>query len=388
MGLIDALTRLTIAVLSLGAGVLSFAAGDQHRAIDRGDSGYASGIHPFVGSRLKSEMTSAAQSSSPNVDQRSLRQLATIAPLDPLPFELKLVEAIASGDTEATRNAAELVLRYQPRSLAARLQLLNLAAQQADYAVVFEQYEGLVRLKSLNDGLLTDALIGVFRQSGDWSPLLDYLNTMPPRGEILVRKLLVETISIDDIDPIIRQYPSAQDVYLEKLLRDGYADQAYSLWKSFAGLREQDRIASPFNGSFMPREELPPFNWSSSYNRAELQPNGGLYVTYLGSGRPDIIEQTMVAPAGTYVLQTTAKGRMPTNGGALEWSVFCYGATTPLARSVIALERPMETETFEATVQIPEDECNYQILRLRGRTGAFPKTSRTEILSVALIPAN
>ena len=323
---------------------------------------------------------------SSTIDQPLLPHLARVAPLDPLPFEQKLLEAVAEDHTENAHEFAQQVLSYQPRSLAARLYLLTSAARREDFDVVFNQYEGLVRLRSLNDALLTDALIGIFREGGDWSPLLEYLGSRPPKGDLLARKILAEPVQIEKIADIMQKYPSVMGQYLKILMREGFDDEAYELWKSYSGVHRQDLDALPFNGTFAVREELPPFNWFIDYGRAEIQPVGGLHVTYLGRGNPEIAQQVMAAPPGDYLLQTKATGRMPAKGGALELLLTCHGKRTPIARSNIVLAGNLGIEAFETEVNIPREECGFQTLQLFGRPGEFPKTSRTEVLSLEMIP--
>lgn len=384
MGLINIFNRLVVACFCIGAAVYSLYVGLELHAPK-----YANHIPPklidlFIGDDARLKVSEAINQGQLEIGKPLISRLARVAPFDPLLYEFKLVEAISDGDTDRAQEYAKQVLSYQPRSLAARLQLFNSAAQEADFAAVFGQYEDLVRLRSLNDALLTDSLIGVFRQHGDWSPLLEYVQAVPPKGDILARKLLSEPIPVLELGLVFQNFPKVQRHYFLRLMQEGFGDEAYESWKSFTGVSEAKTESLPFNGRFADRKESPPFNWSTLYNRAEFQPAGGLYVSYPGTGEPVVVEQIMAAPPGRYLLQTKARGRMPANGGRLEWLVTCHGNQSPLARSPVALIRQAEIETIETEVSIPDRACDYQTLQLLGRPGELPNTLRVEILSVVM----
>ncbi|MEM7329348.1 MAG: hypothetical protein AAF437_11450 [Pseudomonadota bacterium] len=312
------------------------------------------------------------------------RELAVLSPTDVLPYEVALANAVRTGDLEIMNEFAERALARQPRSLAAHLHLFQSAAQRGNYPSLIARYERLVKLRSLNPQLLTRALIGVFRNAEDWSPLMAYLNDRPHSGDMIVSQLLLETELPQKIDQLISKYPSAQPAYLSRKIRERALPAAYQAWLSFADLSEIDQTALPFNGSFTVRGEPPPFNWTVHSSRAELQSDGGLYVSYAGLGTPLIASQIFSIAPGSYQLTTKAIGRMPANGGSLEWFISCAEEFDHLATAEIVLTKISEQQVFVSDVHIPDAACQFVSLELRGRSGAFPKSSRIVITSVDL----
>lgn len=334
--------------------------------------------------RLRQRTGDALQRNDLSLGQDLSRQLAVLAPTDVLPYEVALANAVQSGDATIMDEFAERALARQPRSLAAHLHFFQSAAQQGDYSSLITQYERLIKLRSLNSQLLTRALIGVFRGADDWKPLMEFLDERPNSGDTIIFQLLREPELPPEIDLLISKYPSAQSAYLSRKIKERDFQSAYQAWLTFADLSDEERRLFPFNGTFLIRAESPPFNWILHSSRSELQTDGGLYVSFAGTGTPLIASQVFSAAPGSYKLQTKAIGRMPPNGGSLEWFISCTENYKLLATSEILLSKISEEEVFETELSIPELGCRFLSIELRGRSGAFPKTSRVVVTSVEL----
>ena len=388
MGLTDVARRTALSILFLCSAGLTYLFGDQLGALEQSREPTLSLFQPFKGERIRAELTQALQDGDYEIYEPRIEMLARQAPIDVVLFEYAMSEALMRGDSVKAEQLAMRAIAHQPRSLAARLHLLSTAVEKNDVKAVFQQYEALVRLRSLNNNLLSDALIGLFREQGDWRTLIDYLETGPPNGELITRRLIREDIADAHIERLMKSYPDLLGAYLLKLTQQGALQKARDIWVSDANLREDEQRALPFNGRFASRPQLPPFNWKLLSNSAERQNAGGLHVTYLGSGNPAFIEQTIQAPPGTYLIRTMAKGRMPREGGSLQWTVTCMGERSPLAYMAIELRRNLEIETFVQELEIPDEQCEFQNIQLLGRAGNFPKTSRTELVSLEILPIN
>lgn len=336
---------------------------------------------------LRRDLIKSLETNNFSDAERLAKSLAVIVPVDELPYEAALSYANAENANVEALDFAHLALQRQPRSLAARLYLLREAAEQRQYEALIAQYERLIEMRSLNSDLLSDALVGVFRESGDWPVLIEYLKKRPPSGHYLVKRLLNEQnapAELRDLRSLISQYPSHQGSYLQLMLNNEGLEAAYLTWLALSNLSSEETQAMPFNQTFKTRPEPAPFNWSIHSGRSEFNDAGGLFVSYKGSEQPLFVKQTFSASPGEYTLKTEAIGRMTRNGGALEWRVHCASSKKQLASSIISLTKVSIRESFETNVSIPDAGCDFQTIELRGRAGAFPKTSRLTILSVAL----
>lgn len=383
MGLVEFLKKAILSISFVVAGILSFAAGNPW-VLDGAGFGSSNFLRTlFDRSSIRDQLIQEVEANAAADHWKLIERLAVSGPIDPLPYEAALANAISRGDKTAADGLARQALKLQPRSLSARLYFLNAAVERADYDAVLAQYERLVEIKSLNDDLLADAIIGVFRISGEWGPLLGYVNAQPMTGELLVARLMDEKILPSKLEPVLCFYPKLQSRYLNKLVGEGAYQQAYGAWRLFSNLTDR-QIDIPFNGFFIQSSEPPPFNWKINSARADFQEKGGIYVTYSGIGSPLIMNQILNARAGSYILKTEAKGRAPENGGMLEWRLNCLESGAELLQFSIRLNRISEREVIETKVVIPESECNFQKIELFGKPGEFPKTSKVEILAVSL----
>lgn len=384
MGLVNWAIKAAVAALLLGAALYTYSLGEQRAATQLGSPKPGGLFSPLSADLLRQDLIAAVQSNAASDQQALITQYTARAPLSEIPYEVGLARALSNADADAATKFARQAMRRQPRSLAARLHGLSTAAQTGRFDQVITDYERIVDLRAIDRNILADALIGVFRGSGDWSALVSYLKSMPVSGKSLLSRLMNEEISAADLEGLIALYPDYQARYLERQLRDGAYDEAYEAWQTFANPPIAELQQHPFNAAFEDRPEPSPFNWSISQDRAELQSRGGLYVTYLGTGRPFIARQVLAAKPGDYALTTEVQGRMPENGGALEWNLTCIESNQRISNSVLQLKTINEAEIFEETLTIPQEACAFQRLDLWGRSGDFPKTSRTEIMSVRL----
>lgn len=384
MGLVPWAIKAALAALFLGGAIYTYSIGEQRAASEQGVSAPGSYLSPLQAGILEEGLIKAVQADAAGDHQALIAKYAARAPLSEIPYEVRMARSLSTGDAAAAAEFAQQAMRRQPRSLAARLYGLSEAAQAGRFDQVIADYERIIDLRVIDRNILADALMGVFRASGDWSELVLYLKSMPTSGNALVSRLMSEQISAVDLEGLIALYPNFQSGYLNRLLRDGAYDEAYSAWKAFANLSDGALAKHPFNSTFEERPEPSPFNWTISKDRAEFQSRGGLYVTYLGTERPFMARQVLKAAPGDYALRTEVQGRMPESGGALEWNLTCIESKARIASSIIRLKTIGEREVFEETLTIPDEACGFQRLDLWGRSGDFPKTSRVEISSVKL----
>ena len=384
MGIGEVLRRISLFGLFAALAVYSFFLSSQLGGIEHGKLRDSS-IELLRKEKLRQDLVGAVNDVGQQHLEADWRVLAQLEPTDPLPFELALIKTIEDENWARASTFAEETLRRQPRSLAARLYLFRYAALQQDFEMLLLHYDQLVELRSLNSDILSDALIGVFREAGNWTALLEYLNTHPTSGRLLVRKLMSEPIESDDFEPVVMQYIDSRGQYLRRLAERKYYEQAHAAWLSVVSADKKYNDTVPFNHEFHERVEPEPFNWKIHSPRAEFHPQGGLNATYLGDKKRLIVEQTFRTASGSQRLIIRARGRLSKNGGSFAWVISCLPDAEELLSEKLLLSKNDLYETMDAPLAIPEENCTFGKIQLWGIPGEFPKTSRIQIQSVKLV---
>ncbi len=389
MGLAIGVLKTIIAAAFVLISIISFSMGVQRGHLERQDPPQNFALDMLPSDRLRRKLISELQNASSPIDQQLVERFARMKPTSEIPFEIALAVASMRGDEQNSDALAVLALSRQPRSLAARLHFLRASADREDYASLLRHYERLIEIGSLDKTLLTDALIGVFRDNDKWDVLLEHLKANPQGSETIVDRILKEPSIPPNFGSILLIFPSRQGEYLDRLRGEQGLSDAYQVWLSYmTAASEVNTNDYPFNGNFRNSHEKTLFNWTIHYERAEIQKDDGLFVSYTGIGSPLIARQVMAAPPGDYVVNSSASGRMYERGGTLQWELYCNEDRRRLVVFEIALESIAAPELFESNLRIPESGCDFQTLELRGRAGAFPKISRTEISSISMIGSN
>ena len=382
MGVARWLMRGTTAFLFFIAAWLSFSMGVQLNE-SQGTSVESLVYKPLAKGDLRRAILDSLGRNDKIQSQELSKRLAILSPMDPLPYEVALTVAIDAGEETDANHFAERTLVLQPRSLPARLHLLRVSSRDLKPQQIFKQYERLIELRSLDEQLLSEALVGVFREANDWSPLIRYLEGDPPSGGSIVDQMLAEDQFPVGFNDVMRRYPSKQAAYLRRVFAELGFEAAKSNWHSISDSIEQDQTIV-FNPTFQFRSEPPPFNWSIHYDRAEIQSVGGLFISLSGVRDQLIARQIIAAPQGEYRLDTELLGGLPKSTAVLEWRLYCGEEKAPLLRSEMTFGGSPQKQFFMFPVSIPDAGCAYQVLELHARAGKEPMSSRIEVLSVSL----
>lgn len=387
MGLIEIARRSVFFAFFAFASVATFVSGWQLDKIEGKQTQGVAGIELYRVAEAKRDLVKALERDAMSDHAPLVKTLVSRAPLDELPYERALVLASETGDLRGANKFAKRVLSLQPRSLAAHLHLMHVASLEQDFSTLFYHYERLVELRSLNQDLLASALVGVFRANRDWAPLLEHVRKHPGQNRPIVKLLMREQISPEDLEPLVESFPEFQTQYLNMLVAERNFVHAHEAWLRFSKIDRERSSNWPFNDQFEPRNEPQPFNWVIDNSRAELQEQGGLHITYFGRGRAILATQLMLVTPGEYTLETLVNGRVPKRAGKFAWYMACYEDGAKIMELPIVLSRISHTESFQGTVVIPVIACSVQELELRVYPGEFPQMSQLQVLSVKLMPA-
>lgn len=386
MGLVTIFVRLPICLFWIFvAGLLFFWSRPAHLGLDQSAEQNRGVTFLDVG-HLRAQLIASVQTQPVENPWPLIRDLARAAPLDVLSYEAALVAtSVVGGEPAETKKFAELALSFQPRSRVALIHTLKTAELEQDDAKLIETFDILSRTRALCMQTLEDAFLGVFRQSGNYSPLFDYLETSPERGQQLVLKLLNESVAHPGMSELMIHYSELQHIFLMNQLRAGAYSEAYSAWKLFGNLSDADTAPLPFNGRFEIKRVPAPFNWTVNKSKgAELLTSGGLAVHFRGTGSQLFARQYLVAPSGRYHLKTLAQADKFTSAGHLEWRLVCHESRKQLIKLRMDFARSREVVQLEAEFEIPDNSCSVQMLSLRGVEREFGRSANVKIISIEL----
>ncbi|MEM9233242.1 MAG: hypothetical protein AAGA69_03280, partial [Pseudomonadota bacterium] len=143
----------------------------------------------------------------------------------------------------------------------------------------------------------------------------------------------------------------------------------------------------PFNGGFDRLAISPPFNWTIENDRTELMDGGGLYLVHLAREETVFSRQYMTLGPGSYELDAESQGQMSSGGGTVAFNVECVGAEQPLASRSLG-QIPGIEEAPPTVFTVPEAGCGFQVLKIVGDIGLFPRVSRLEVSRVQIDPVS
>lgn len=317
-----------------------------------------------------------------------LRELLRRAPLLDTPLSLRGLKAFEAGRQEEADRAFGAAFARNPRSVPGRVWLINRALQAGDVDRAVGLVSGLFAIKPDDAEVYTDALASIASLPGGLSSLTRRLSAAPAPPSwagAVVTRINALTPDPDRLIGLNRITPQTQDAFIARILEQRGVRAAFEVWRSFTPEAGEGDVAWPYDGRFTRRPGPAPFNWQSRSDLIEFTPGGGLSVSYLGRGRPVLLEQLMMLGPGDYTLSTTLSGEASAQGGGLSWSIACSPSDLELGRLALR-ELSRSTSRRTLTFTVSGDQCVAQRLVLRGEPGEFPTRARAEIASVQIAP--
>ncbi|MEO1028905.1 MAG: hypothetical protein AAFX02_07585 [Pseudomonadota bacterium] len=215
---------------------------------------------------------------------------------------------------------------------------------------------------------------------------LNVLNAVRPHLEDAPKwgRAYLKAISDGDIQPperlakFYKPYPSEHRGYFEALIRKGQLDLAYLAF--FDYLEDKTYLSIPYDPEFLGYPGAAPFNWAYNAKYTSRRPSGAAEVSLFGGERPVLLSQAFPLSAGTYEVVSDMYGEASKARGYFAWQVQCINQSRPLVEHRIEeLSTRIQTERF--IVDVPRN-CPYQVLKLVGVPGSFPRTVVAEISRV------
>ena len=315
-------------------------------------------------------------------------------PLDASLFASRGLAAACRHDRAQARRLLGEALRRNPRLRDPRIWMMFDALARADYKLVVRDAD---RLYVLDPGLrsgLVQMLAGLTRE-----PLA--LDAMARRiiGRPMWRTDLLFELNRRGADPkIVYQLTATkgsaaddssideQSSLIRSLVERGDYKKAYLAWVNLLPEALLGKVGYVYDPEFAGLEGAQPFNWlllTDGRGTADIEEHGGLHITYFGESAGRLAEQTILLPAGNYILRTVTGPAQDPNKDDLSWVVTCYGKVEALTTMLIPRSVPFDRRTL---FTVPPS-CPAQRLSLVGTPAEFPAPSDVTVRLVSITRA-
>ncbi len=314
--------------------------------------------------------------------------LLTRAPLHVAPLALRGLRALNAGDAEAADEAFSAAFSRNPRNAPARLWLAHRALERADVARAVDLVSGLFAILPEQSGAYVEAMASLAGLPGGLASLEARFGEgdAPPSWAVpVISRINASAGDLDGLVSLNRITPSTQAAFITRIIAERGVAAGFEVWRSFASDGAGGPFSWPYDARFEKKPGPPPFNWQTHSDLVELARGGGLNVSYLGRGRPILIEQTLLLAPGRYMFTTLLSGDANADGGGLSWVISCSESAIDLGRSVMR-DLSQASARVEMRFAVPETGCPAQRLALFGEPGEFPTRARATLSSVAITP--
>lgn len=368
---------ISILIALAGAFSVSMAA-SQALGDDKMSGGYF--LHPSL--VLLDKIQADCMGASPcraEAAQSLAQRLLTAAPAAGAPFLV-----IARADAARTKPAALMALQRNRRYPLAYGLLHETAVSEGDATTQLWAIERLLDLEALEPEAVT-AIIAQLASTPDGMTAVEArLNAGVIWGGNVLHRLISTAPQPGRFMALARQYPQIQESIVMRLFQAGTPKQAFLAWMDTFPPGAPIDVTWPYDGDFTGKPGVPPFNWRFAQEGLERHSGGGVFVTFFGREPTDFATQVMMLQPGQYRLQVKVDGETARNGGALSWSIVCHPGGQVLSKLPL-LDLSMQTKTIETRFERPAQNCDAQILRLRGEPGDFPTRARALTHAVAVL---
>ena len=313
-----------------------------------------------------------------------IRKLATqVLESNPLSARAFRLLAEASEEQGAVRGAMEAAFQRSRRETTAAFWLLNDSFQKRDAAAVLLYADVILRTKGQLAPLVISYLGQLTADDSSRGKLVETLSTNPSWRGTFFRNL-PKSVS-DPRVPLkvlldLKQTPqpvtdAELKPYLDKLMRDGRVELAYSAWLQHLPAEKLSKLRRITNEGFEDAVSGLPFNWVitnpryasiEAHARSQYPDNQALHLN-LGPGRIKFgeVRQVLVLPPGTYQLSGLLNGALRGRRG-VRWQLRCgERLRNVLGQSQLLLGDGPKWAPFTMDFVVPDDpSCGSQTLRL------------------------
>lgn len=314
--------------------------------------------------------------------REAVREAMAEAPLD-----VRLLRLLAGLEEQAGNADAASRLMTEAGSRSVRDTTVNIwLAQQAvknrDYGQALRHIDMVARTApGIRDQLLP-ALTAMAEDPDASRPLFDLLASGPPWRSWFLKRLPSGVKDLLALQPFYLDLmgganPLQADElgpYLRRLVEHGFVQQSYYTWIQSLTPEERRALSFVYNGDFQRPQTNLVFDWT-------LRPISGASIAFESdSSNPENrvlriefirkrtmfrnVTQLILLPPGAYTLTGRFKSYDLLTRRGLVWRIYCSGTKTIAGESNRIRGTEEEWKTFEAKFTVPEQGCEYQVLRL------------------------
>ena len=354
------------------------------------DPALATRLAPTSPSALISTAMSQVGTAAANgqdVPQSTLERLrfaAGGAPLAPEPYLVQAAIAERAGQLPRAQSLLEMARWLDPRSAAARYLLADVWLREGKIVEGLREMAALSRIMPGTAVQLVPALADYARSPGASTQLAGILQANPELRRPLLAALAANPdnarLAVELAGPELRSTDPASQAWKAQLLtgmvRRGQYQQAYGLWRNFAG-NAPSTPSLIYNGDFRPSPAPPPFNWAYGSGTGGIADpgNGRLRILFYGKAGQTLATQMLLLKAGNYRFAAPVSG--DASAGALAWTMTCAGSGKTI------MQLPVGAGASAGAFSVP-DGCAAQSLQLKGAVQDMPEDSNVEVGPVTI----
>lgn len=339
--------------------------------------------HPLPTTTRALQAIGAAAARGQTAPDAALHEMSELASRDPLadePFTVAGTAALAQGRSADAERLLKEAIERDPRSLAPRYLLADLALRTGNVEAGLEQVLFLTKQVGRMAEPIAPGLAAFARQPGGVERLRPLLRRSPATRDAVLSTLAADPNAVEVVlalaEPTAGE-PTPETRAWQSRLLGGMVDRgdyggAYRTWLRLAGMRASE--PGLFNPDFREHSAPPPFNWSlasSSAGTAEPIEGGGLRLLFYGREEAVLASQLLLLPAGRYRLEWQAVG----SSDNLSVRVSCLPGDRVLAI--------VELGKGQLALAVPP-ECRAQRLEFRGALSELPSTVQPTITALRL----
>jgi hypothetical protein len=301
-------------------------------------------------------------------------------PLDRSSLENLAQLAAIAGEEKRAESFIVAAAARSLRSTGIQLAAVNLMIRDGDYGSAWRHADGLLRAKPDLAQQIFQAMAPHFSNSRALETLINQIKLDPPWRAALVRFVIQSSAPADGGYAFLSQMrkqgagPHREELsaYFAHAEKTNNHTQAFFVFLDFLGEDELRRAQNIFDGSFVSDAGNRMYDWNVLANRnarieVDTKPGSSsdraLRIDVFGNERRfrHVWQYLRLLP-GAYSFKGEFKAENVKTDSGLRWRLHCLGGSLVGQSNVIAQSAPWSSFSFP--VQVPEQGCETQLLRL------------------------
>lgn len=323
------------------------------------------------------------QAVSANMSAKELRSNARVIaladPMHAVGFFLEVMALDLDGAPSSDNRRALIAeaSQRQPSFAAPRIWLTADDIRNKRFEKALDGADTVMRLNGEFKALLLPILIPLLTDNAAYPLIEAKLRDFPVWRTEFLSEAIKNGVAESRVEQLLRhnappKYVDAMAIersaYLQKLVKNGEAMRARTLWQSFMPETLKSAI---FDSDFNAKHSVFPFAWryaSDDYSYAEKVTAANNKTTLVrahhgGSGKLDLLIQLIALKPGTNIIQFEMRDGGLAKPETMFWQIRCIGDATTIAN--LSLDKlGGDWQKMQMQVDIPSNDCGLQYLVL------------------------